>query len=262
MPDYSPLRGTDFQHISAQVLRDVMSQTLSLSTTSAWLNIPYGAIGAMLYCPSSDFYWKLDAAALAAESLGSELLTNEGFETAGAGDPDFWTGWTENAGSGTLANETGTVQAGSDAASVTAGASLDTYVKQAITVSPGDLVKIVIYSYGTGTNDGQYQIRDATNGVDLVAREGTGQTAAAWAAKTVYVLAPNGCTSIELYLHDTAVNTEECFFDSCSMKVVTLASAFQTAATWFNVALHPDVRKVHGILSAGTATLTVVWLFG
>lgn len=76
MTVYTPLSAEDMQRIAAQIVRDVIGQEVSLSSSSASEAVPGGAIGAMLYCATSDFYWNVDEDAVAGDGGGA-------FATAG-----------------------------------------------------------------------------------------------------------------------------------------------------------------------------------
>ena len=101
------------------------------------------------------------------EIVGPELLSNEGFETAGGGGLDIWADWTESASDGALANEVGIVHGGDDAAKVTAGATMDTRVYQDVTVTAGKMYRFLVWTYGDGTNSGRYRLRDQTGAADI-----------------------------------------------------------------------------------------------
>lgn len=82
MTDYSPLNVSDKQAIVAQVLRLVGGEEVALSTVDANESVPAGATGAMLYCASSDFYWQLDAAAVAGDGGGALATAATWFNVA------------------------------------------------------------------------------------------------------------------------------------------------------------------------------------
>ena len=154
------------------------------------------------------------------EIVGPELLSNEGFETAGAGDPDFWANWTESASDGALANDQANEHGGDDCALVTAGASLDTHVYQNVTVTPGKMYRLLVWTYGDGTNSGRYLVYDNNNAADIKALASLGKTAAAWAEADVAFIAPAGCVSVGIYLYCAALNTAAVYFDDISVKEV------------------------------------------
>lgn len=140
-------------------------------------------------------------------------LANGGFETAGGGNGDIWGSWTENAGDGALANETGITKAGDDACKATAGASVDTYVKQAFGVVPGRRYSVSFWTRGDATYAGRYKIRDATAGADIVAVVTTGVEGATYTEVTREFTAPAGCASVEVYLYCPGTNGGIAYFD-------------------------------------------------
>lgn len=152
------------------------------------------------------------------ESLGSEDLTNGGFENAGGGGADIWANWTENASDGALANETTVVHGGSDAAKITAGSSVDTYVKQTFTPTTGRLHKLVFWARGDGTHSIRYQIEDDTNTEDIVALTSAGVTAAEYTQVTVYFTVPYNCTSVNIYFYCPNTDTAYGYVDDVSIK--------------------------------------------
>jgi len=79
---YSPLNVLDMQRIASQVLRLVLGQEVALTTSDASESVPAGAIGALLYCDSSNFYWQLDAAAVAGDGGGALATAGTWFNIA------------------------------------------------------------------------------------------------------------------------------------------------------------------------------------
>ncbi len=147
------------------------------------------------------------------DDLTDTLLSNGGFETAGGGGADIWANWTESAGDGALANEGAIVHSGDDSAKVTAGATANTYVKQAGTTVAEREYKVKFWTRGDGTDAGRYLIYDASNAADIVALVTTGVTAATWTEVTVVFSTPVGCVSTELYLYCSTTDTAITYFD-------------------------------------------------
>lgn len=135
-------------------------------------------------------------------------IANGGFED---GSGSTFTGWTNVAGSGAVAEETTLVSRGSRAVKLTAGA----YVHQTITVNPKCEYELSFYSRGNGTNDGTYVVRDTTAGADIIAEVGTGSTATSYKNTTVKVLAPPSCTSIQIQFKSRAGLTTA-YFDGAT----------------------------------------------
>ncbi len=161
-------------------------------------------------------------AADAAEALGGELLSNEGFETAGGGGADIWADWVENAGDGTLANEVVLIHGGSDAAKVTGGATpYSCYFQQNSVVTAGKLYKFTFWTRGDGTNAGHYLTYDATHAQVIHPFTSTGITGTSYTQVTVYVTAPAGCTSLLVRLGVPPAEGGIAYFDDVSVKEVT-----------------------------------------
>ena len=169
----------------------------------------------------------------AAIPLGSEQLSNPGFETPGAGGADIWANWTEVAGTGALANETVNVNSGSDAAKLTAGAGADTAIYQEDTArTAGEICLVSFFAAGDGTNAGHYSIKDETNGTWLRNYVSTGVTSTTYAQVDVFVEVPAGCTAIRVYFWCPPVNGAHCFVDDASLKVLTGIPDSDIQATW------------------------------
>jgi hypothetical protein len=147
----------------------------------------------------------------------SELVTNPGFETPGAGDPDFWANWVETAGDGALANETTIVHGGNDAAKLTAGATTNTVVRQNVAVTAGDLMSFSVWTRGDGTYGGRYSLLDVTNARFLTPTTATGITGTTYTQIWDSFRVPPGCTSVQVSLWCPSTNTGVVYFDDVSM---------------------------------------------
>lgn len=145
-----------------------------------------------------------------------ELLSNAGFETAGAGGEPH-ASWTKHAGSGAVADETTIKHAGSHALKLTAGASEDTWSQQAFTVRPGFHYTMTVYAYGTGSVAGKIGVWDATNSANIIAPTTTGITAAAWGLVTVAFTAPATCLQVSLTLWAAPGTGGIVYFDDASV---------------------------------------------
>lgn len=144
---------------------------------------------------------------------GTTLNLNTGFETAGGGGADVFANWIESASDGAIADELSIVQAGSHAAKLTAGASVNTLLYQDVAVVPGGRYNLSLYSRGDGTYSGRYRIYDVTNTSDIQALISTGQTAATYAQLTRSFVAPPSCVSVRVYLYCPATNGGITYFD-------------------------------------------------
>lgn len=147
-----------------------------------------------------------------AHDSGLVALANGGFEEL-SGNTDIWASWTDNVSDGAVANETVSKKAGDDAAKITAGASVDTYTKQAFGVVPGRQYTVSFWTRGDGTYAGRYKIYDATGAADIVALRSTGVTGATYVLVNHIFTAPAGCASVELYLYCPGTNGGVAYFD-------------------------------------------------
>jgi len=171
-----------------------------------------------IYCPSFEEDGNADGLADNWEvPLGAELLLNTGFETPGGGDPDFWLNWDETAGTGALAH-TAVVHAGADACQATAGATANTYVKQAAVVTAGEPYCLSFWTRGSGEDDGRYKVYDATAGADIIVITDTGVRGTIYVETTVFFVAPIGCASVEVYLYCPLAPGQIAYFDDVTIK--------------------------------------------
>lgn len=149
------------------------------------------------------------------------LLSNPGFETAGAGDPDFWANWTENAGDGTQANEVVNVHEGVDAVKMTIGLGGVCYVNQEMAVVPLTRYRFRFWTRtDAGDNAGRYAVRDVTNAAWITPIVTTGVAGAVYGMVAHEFTAPAGCVLIGVYLHGSGVNTDVCYYDATELRRV------------------------------------------
>lgn len=148
------------------------------------------------------------------------LLSNPGFETAGAGDPDFWANWTEVVSDGALANETVLIHEGSDAAKLTAGATKDTSIFQTITVVAGKKYRLRFWTRGDGTYAGTYTLYDNTNSAYILTPTTTGVAGATYTAVVYEFTAPAGCTSVSIYVGCPTTAGGIAYFDACEVRAL------------------------------------------
>ncbi|MBU1940519.1 MAG: hypothetical protein KKC68_01985, partial [Candidatus Thermoplasmatota archaeon] len=153
-----------------------------------------------------DVAWGYIDTADEAEGLGSELLSNEGFETYTGtqddGTSDTFTPWSPtgvNDPSGNKVEATATVNGGSNAVKLTETTSQVSII-QDFSVTAGKLYKVNFYTRGDGSNNGVYSFYDLTNGQSLMANISTGVSGTTYTEKSIYVTAPSGCSSIRIYL--------------------------------------------------------------
>lgn len=158
-------------------------------------------------------------------------IVNPGFEIAGAGDPDFFGGWSENAGTGAIANETTAFHGGAHSAKLTAGATFDTYLYQSFTVTSGQAYKYSFWTRGDGTYDGACAFYDVTNSAYVTGTIRTGVTGTTYALSSGSFVAPAGCTSIRIYLKCSSTNTGIAYFDDISIVEVPVTLPDNMALT-------------------------------
>lgn len=154
-------------------------------------------------------------------NLGSELMGNIGFETAGGGGADVFADWTEDASDGSIDDETSLVNSGSHACKLTQGTSVATKINQLITVTAGDIIHFSFYTRGDGAYDGRYQIYDITNGVPIVSVTSTGIVGTTYAQITKRFTVPALCTTIRIQFYPAATDTAIAYFDDCTFRVDT-----------------------------------------
>jgi hypothetical protein len=173
----------------------------------------------------------------------AEMLANPGFETAGAGGADIWDSWVETAGDGALANETGSVHGGSDAAKATAGATANTKVEQAVTVVPGLRYTLSLWTRGDGTNEGRYRLVNASTGAAIIATVATGVSATSYAQVSTTFLAPSDCTSVRLDLMCPSADTGIAYYDDVSIALLP----FATVSVPANETIFSDFSEIGGL---------------
>ena len=160
------------------------------------------------------------------ETLGSEILLNPGFETAGATPPAFGT-WTETLAGGTITRDNASPHGGSWCMKVVSPASGLPYETQAFTTVGSTRYKFTFWTKGDGTYAGNYTVYDVTNSTYIFNAVSTGVTAATWTQVTVYfTTASNGVsTKINLMGNDSHLNATV-YFDDVSVKAVTASNTF------------------------------------
>jgi len=145
--------------------------------------------------------------------LIANTFLNPGFETAGGGGADIWASWTEAAGGGVLADEVVQIHSGAHACKETAGAAIDTYVRQDFAVAASTQYTVSFWTRGDGVHDGGYQVYDVTHAADIIARTATGVTGGTYTQVAVTFTTPAGCVVIAILLWCSVVNGGVCYFD-------------------------------------------------
>lgn len=157
----------------------------------------------------------------AAQALGAELLSNEGFETAGAGGADVWANWVEDAQGGTFTNEAVIVHGGADAMkNEWNGVGTRSQLTQSISVTAGALYKVEFWTRGDGTKAGRWDLYDIDNSGYILTIQSTGITGTDYTAVTRYFVAPVGCSNVQIDFY-SASGGGTFYLDDVSIKEVT-----------------------------------------
>ena len=164
-------------------------------------------------------------------SYGSELLSNTGFETAGAGGADVFANYTESASDGAIADEGSLVYGGSHACKLTQGVSLATQINaDAITVVSGSFYIFSLWARGDGTYSGRYSISNDDPNAGVI---DTSITAASYTQVTHAF--QTSSTSTAIYLFPANTSGAIVYFDDLSVKKITnaaLVNGVLTSATY------------------------------
>jgi len=175
---------------------------------------------------------------LSARSNGSltELIVNGGFETAGAGGADVFGSWTESAGNGAIAVETGAgnFHGGAKSAKLTTGADTAVSINQAFVAIAGYTYTLSFWVKGDGaTNKCKYAVYDNTNTADIIAATAITTGTNTWQNITVSFTAPTGCAEILITLHGAATEGAICYLDDVSVypsSIPTPTAVFKVAS--------------------------------
>jgi len=134
--------------------------------------------------------------------VGSNLLVNGSFETAGSGGSDVFGTWAETIGSGgAILRDTSTYVDGSASAKLTQGSS-DTYVSQSsISVTANVRYSLIFWTKGDGTYAGGYRVQNQNTSANIIAETSTGVTANTWTPVYVQFTPPTGCSLIRIYFY-------------------------------------------------------------
>ena len=150
--------------------------------------------------------------------FGPELLSNPGFETAGAGGADVFANWVETAGDGTISDETTLVHSGSHACKQERGTTVIDILQQLAGIVPGQSYHFTFWTRGDGTNAGRYAVYDVTHATGIIAVTSTGVSGTTYTKVSVDFTAPAGCVEIQLLLYTSAVNSSIAYFDDVSLR--------------------------------------------
>jgi len=166
-----------------------------------------------------------------------DLNGNSGFETAGTGGADVFGSWTEAAGNGTIAAETGAtnIQSGAKSAKLTTGADGLVKLTQDVSVKPGVSYCLQACFKADGTNIPRWGVYDKTNGDDIVELGAIKESVLEEPAFEFYSVgftAPENCETITITLAGAATEGAVVYFDEAKVYV---AGAPETATAEFYI---------------------------
>lgn len=190
-------------------------------------------------------------------TLGSELITNGGFEThtgtADDGTSDTFTGWSNayvNDGAGSKIEATTTAQEGSKAVKLSRTTGMPTALfSTPITATPGHSYKLQFYTRGDGAQAGMYTLRlyNTITGASLdFYNESTGVTGTTYTVVTRYAYCPPGYNSIFPILRAPSAAAGTAYFDAVSLKrnqepdTFTVFAPYTAAQTLLSWQLWPE----------------------
>lgn len=189
---------------------------------------------------------------MTAKSNGAltELIVNGGFETAGEGGADVFGTWSESAGNGAIAVETGAgnFHGGAKSAKLTTGADTAVSINQAFAVIEGYTYTLSYWVKGDGaTNKSAYAVYDNTGSADIVAKTAITTATNTFQNITVSFTAPADCAEVLVTLHGAATEGAIAYFDDVSVyptAIPTHTAVFKVASdgtapseglsTWFD----------------------------
>ena len=174
----------------------------------------------------------------------TNLVSNPGFETAGGGGADIWANWTENAGSGTLANDTSNEHNGDDCASLTTVSTNLCNVVQTITVEAGTHYLVSYWSKSGHASDAgsvRHRVLNANDGDSaIIDSEYSGNQSTNWAQTTFQFYTPTGCTSAKIQFISSSGNYTAFVDDVLITKFVRRTIDFTATHATTNYLAHSD----------------------
>lgn len=175
---------------------------------------------------------------MTAKSNGAltELIVNGGFETAGEGGADVFGTWTESAGNGAIAAETGAgnFHGGAKSAKLTTGADTAVSINQTFTTIPGYIYYFEFWVKGDGiTNKCKFAIYDNSNSEDIVAATAITTATATWQKIGMWFPTGEGTEEVMLTIHGAATEGAICYIDDVTVTVASTdvpTAVFKVAA--------------------------------
>lgn len=152
--------------------------------------------------------------------LGSDLVVNGGFETAGAGGADVFGTWTEFFGTGNIEADAVKFNSGTKSAKLTSGATTNNYINTPnIAVTPGQIYRIRYYGAGNDVISGRYSLYDVTNSAFIKSGIVSRLVSSTFQEKDILFVAPVGCVNIRIFLLAAQADTAVINIDDVSMYV-------------------------------------------
>ncbi|ACL06221.1 Carbohydrate-binding CenC domain protein [Desulfatibacillum aliphaticivorans] len=148
----------------------------------------------------------------------TNLISNGGFETPGAGGADVFASWGEHPNDG-LVEQDATPHYGTYAAKLT-GASGSVWVQQNAAVVEFDTYVLSFWTRGDGINQGSYFILDLNSSEYIVTPTQTGVAGTTYTKYTKIFSVHAGCENLRLYLFSPSGATKYCYFDDVSLRRV------------------------------------------
>lgn len=149
----------------------------------------------------------------------TNLLSNPGFETAGAGGADVFANWTESAGDGAIElAPAAQAHGGVTACLLTSGASLNTSIYQQVTVVPLTPMTLTFWYERATEQEGSYAVYDVTNSADIIAKTPlVGDTS--YEQTTATFTVPAGCVALRVIFYAPDTDGKKAYYDDVSLTV-------------------------------------------
>ncbi len=152
---------------------------------------------------------------------GSGIVIISYTDNAGA---ETFDDWTDTEGDGTITNELTLFHDGAHAAKLVSGATSNTKIAQAATVTASTVAQLTYWTRGDGTYAGRYAVYDVSNAAYIVPATSTGITDTTYTQNTHLITIPAGCTSARVELWCPATNTGIGYFDDIHLKGMTIGN--------------------------------------
>ena len=211
----------------AYVARVSLADVDALEAFNSWLGLPFrrepggwrGFVYEMTYGNGrsrrvkslGDMYNAVAARYTGLVLQDDNLIGNGGFETL-AMDGKAFADWTLEAGTGIAQISTGS-HAGSRAVQLWSGNVLAANVEQSQAQIWVQEYRLVFWTRGDGVDAGQYQVKNAVDYVDIVARTSTGVVGTTYTQVTVSFTTPTNCNGIIIQFFSPSSASGLAYFD-------------------------------------------------